>query len=219
LKPDSPRFKSVILDVDSTLCGVEGIDWLARRRGADVAAKTTGLTQRAMNGEITLESVYGERLALIKPTLRDIAALSEEYRRTLASGAEPAIAKMRAAGVHVVLVSGGIRRAIEPVALELGLPRDDLFAVELRWDESGEYVGYDTESPLTTQHGKLDVVRSLRLDGPKLAVGDGATDVEMREAVDAFAAFTGFVRRASIVKQADFVVATYHELARRVLAA
>ena len=212
------KFQSVILDVDSTLCGVEGIDWLARRRSADVAAKTTALTQRAMNGEIALESVYGERLALIRPTLRDIAALSVEYQRTMAPGAAVAIAKMRKAGVHLVLVSGGIRRAIEPLALELGLARDDLFAVELRWDASGDYMGFDTESPLATQHGKLEVVRSLKLDPPKLAVGDGATDVEMRQAVDAFAAFTGFVRRASVVKQADFVVATYHELARRVIA-
>src|SRR5438552_11548949 len=106
------KFLSIIINVDFTLCGLEGIDWLARRRGADVAAKTVALTQRAMNGEITLESVYGERLALIRPTLRDIAALSVEYQRTLAPGAAVAIAKLRTAGVHVVLVSGGIRRAI-----------------------------------------------------------------------------------------------------------
>ena len=75
-----PRYRSVILDVDSTLCGVEGIDWLARQRGADVADQTALLTQRAMAGEIPLESVYGERLALIRPTLREITALSAEYR-------------------------------------------------------------------------------------------------------------------------------------------
>ena len=54
------RFASVVLDVDSTLCGVEGVDWLAQRRGADVAARTRALTERAMNGEIPLDSVYGE---------------------------------------------------------------------------------------------------------------------------------------------------------------
>ena len=31
-------FASVVLDVDSTLCGVEGIDWLAARRGAEAGA-------------------------------------------------------------------------------------------------------------------------------------------------------------------------------------
>ena len=31
------KFASVVLDVDSTLCGVEGIDWLAQRRGPEMA--------------------------------------------------------------------------------------------------------------------------------------------------------------------------------------
>ena len=213
----SPQFASVILDVDSTLCGVEGIDWLAQRRGKNIAELCAQLTERAMNGELPLESVYGERLSIIQPTLREIAALSQEYRRTLATGAKSAISRMRVAGVEVVLVSGGIRRAIEPLVMELGLARDDLFAVELRWDAAGEYVGYDTESPLTRQYGKLEVVRGLSLVPPKLAVGDGATDLAMRETVDAFAAYTGFVRRDGVVESADFVLGSFTELLKRVL--
>jgi phosphoserine phosphatase len=208
----------VILDVDSTLCGVEGIDWLARRCGAHVAEQTARLTERAMNGEIPLESVYGERLSLIRPTLRDIAALSEEYVRTLATRAPEVIAQLRAAGVAVVLVSGGIRKAIEPVALHLGLARDDLFAVELQWNAEGEYTGYDTESLLTSQRGKLDIVQRLSPHPPCLAVGDGSTDAAMRPAVDAFAAYTGFAHRDSVVALADFTIGNYDELARRVLA-
>jgi phosphoserine phosphatase len=170
-----------------------------------------------MNGELPLEAVYGERLAVIRPTLRDIAALSQEYRRTLARGADDVLRRLREAGVEIVLVSGGIRRAIEPVAMELGFARDDVFAVELRWDVDGEYVGYDTESPLTRHTGKLDVVRSLRLESPTLAVGDGATDVEMRQAVDAFAAYAGFVKRNNVIARADFSVNSFQDLARRVL--
>ena len=212
-----PRYRSVILDVDSTLCGVEGIDWLARQRGADVADQTALLTQRAMAGEIPLESVYGERLALIRPTLREITALSAEYRRTLAADAPRAISALRGAGVEVVLISGGIRKAIEPVALELGLAPDHLFAVELRWDVAGGYVGFDTGSPLTFHTGKFAVVQSLKLNAPRLAVGDGATDVAMRGAVDAFAAYTGFAYRESVVERADFAVRSYKELLQRVL--
>jgi phosphoserine phosphatase len=218
LSLDSPRFASVVLDVDSTLCGVEGIDWLARRSSPAVAEKCAALTERAMNGRIPLESVYGERLAAIRPSLRDIAALSQEYRRTLAPYAQNVLASLRGAGVELILVSGGIRRAIEPLALELGFARDDVFAVELAWDAGGEYVGYDTESPLTTQKGKLEIVRSIALASPSLAVGDGATDVSMRAGVDSFAAYVGFARRDSVVAQADFVLKTFNDLAKRVLA-
>jgi phosphoserine phosphatase len=207
----------VVLDVDSTLCGIEGVDWIARRRGPDIAAQSARLTERAMNGEITVESVYGERLAVIRPTARDIEDLAAEYRRTLAPDAPPVIARLRGAGVRVILVSGGIRRAIEPIASELGFERGDLFAVDLRFDDAGEYAGFDTRSPLARQRGKLDLVRSLTLPSPTLAVGDGVTDLEIREAVDAFAAFTGFVRRDNVVPRADFEIASYDELAKRVL--
>lgn len=170
-----------------------------------------------MNGEIPLEAVYGERLAMIRPSLRDIAALSGEYLRTLAPASADAVSRLRAAGVGVVLVSGGIRRAIEPVAIHLGLARHDLFAVDLAWDPNGDYTGFDTDSPLTSQTGKLSVVRSLKLERPMLAVGDGATDLAMRDGVDAFAAYTGFVRRDAVVRAADFSLQSYDELAERVL--
>ena len=170
-----------------------------------------------MNGDIPLEAVYGERLALIRPTLQEIAALSREYIRTLAPGADAVIRRLREAGVEIVLVSGGIRRAIEPVALTLGLARDDLFAVELAWNADGEYTGFDTDSPLTSQSGKLQIVESLNLSRPRLAVGDGATDAAMRNAVDVFAAYTGFARRENVVSQADVVFATFDDLSAYVI--
>lgn len=200
----------MVLDVDSTLCGVEGVDWLAQRRGAGVAARTRALTERAMNGEIPLDAVYGERLSLIRPTRDDVAALAQVYRQTIADGAAAAIATLLAARIGVVLVSGGIRQAIAPLARELGVPVE---AVELRWDPAGEYQDFDRQSPLATQHGKGDVVRSLALPRPMLAVGDGSTDVAMKEAADRFVAFTGFTRRPAVVAQADEEVATFAQLA------
>lgn len=213
----APRFASVLLDVDSTLCGLEGIDWLASRRGSRVAHDSTSLTQHAMDGRIPLDAVYGARLKLIKPTLREVAALSEEYRRALEPEAARVVRRMRDAGVHLYLISGGIRRAIEPLAIDLGIPRDDVFAVELAWDAAGEYVGFDTESPLTTQNGKLDVAKSLPLEHPALGVGDGATDAAMRPAIDAFAAFTGYIARDAVVRVADYVIDSFTQLERLVL--
>lgn len=203
------KFASIVLDVDSTLCGVEGIDWLAQRRGTDVAQRSRGLTDRAMNGEIALDSVYGERLALIRPTRSDVDELGQVYRRTIAEGAAQAIAAWAKRGLRVALVSGGIREAIAPVARELGIP---VYAVSLRFDDKGDYVDFDRASTLATQDGKLEVVRSLALPRPILAVGDGATDVAMKQAVDRFVAYTGFVRRQQVVAAADAVAASFREL-------
>lgn len=209
---DRMPFSSIVLDVDSTLCGVEGIDWLASRRGAEVGAEIARVTQRAMDGELPLEAVYGERLALIRPTRDEIRALADIYSSTFAPGAREAIVRLRASNVRLVLVSGGIRQAIEPAARELGFENGALHAVALRFDDTGAYVGYDDRSPLTTQDGKGRIVASLALPAPVLAVGDGSTDVSMRASADALAAFTGFVRREQVVRAADHVVSSFDEI-------
>lgn len=203
------KFASVVLDVDSTLCGVEGIDWLAQRRGAEVARRVRELTDRAMNGELPLDSVYGERLSMIAPTRVDLDDLGQVYRRTLAEGAAETLTGWLRAGLRVVLVSGGIRQAIAPLARELGVP---VHAVELYFDDAGNYVDYDRASPLAMQTGKLDIVRSLDLPRPILAVGDGSTDVSMKQAADRFVAYIGFARREQVVAAADTSVRSFAEL-------
>lgn len=212
-----PRFASVVLDVDSTLSSIEGIDWLAERRAPDVAAAIARLTERAMDGATPLERVYGERLALVRPTAAEVAALGEAYVRTVTPGAADAIARLHGAGVLVLLVSGGVREGIAPLARRLGVPNAKLHAVSVRFDEAGAYAGWDERSPLATADGKRVLVEALALRGPTLAVGDGATDLAMRPAVDAFAAFTGIVRREPVARAADHVLDSFDALAALVL--
>ena len=212
------KFAAVVVDVDSTLCGVEGIDWLAALRGPELSAEVAALTQRAMNGEVPLDSVYGTRLRMIRPTRQEIAALADAYRHALAPGAAGTIADLRAAGVVVQVVSSGIRQAIQPVVGSIGLQASDLHAVDIRFSTEGAYLGYDSTSDLTRADGKAALVESLNLPRPILAVGDGSTDLAMRVVTDGFAAFTGFVRRESIVQRADFVIGSFEALAAVVAA-
>jgi phosphoserine phosphatase len=212
-----PRFESVVIDVDSTLAGIEGIDRLAAMRGPEDAARVAGLTDRAMRGEIPLESVYGERLALIRPTWDEVDALAHEYLRAIAPGATEALAALRGACVQIAVVSGGLREAILPLARRLYIPPECVFAVSISFNDRGEYLEIDASSPLTTQHGKEIIVRKLALSAPILAVGDGATDLAMKPAVDAFAAYTGFVRREAVVSAADFEVDSFARLTALVL--
>ncbi|HMA19351.1 MAG TPA: HAD-IB family phosphatase [Gemmatimonadaceae bacterium] len=212
-----PRFTTVALDVDSTLCGVEGIDWLANSRGSDVAAKVALETDMAMRGEIPLESVYANRLAAVRPSAEDVKALSEVYLATLAPGASAALSEWRNAGVNVLLLSGGIRGAILPVAAMLGLPEGSVNAVEVQFDLSGHYDDFDHSSALATAMGKRDVLARLQPEHPLLAVGDGSTDIAMREVADAFAAFTGFAARPPVLRHADYVVKSFDELSSIVL--
>lgn len=211
------RFAAVVLDVDSTLCALEGIDWLAGRRAAAVAAEIARLTDRAMDGDLPLDAVYGERLALVRPSRDEIAALADAYRAALSPGAAEAIARLRAAGVRIVLVSGGLREAIVPLGADLGVAAADVHAVGVRHDRYGAYAGFDGASPLATADGKRTIVERLALPRPALGVGDGMTDLAARPALDAFAAFAGVVRRDAVAREADHVLTTFHQLAELVL--
>lgn len=213
----APRFNSVVLDVDSTVSAIEGVDWLAERRGHDLAARVAAMTDRAMRGEIALDAVYGERLALIRPARAEVDALAEAYRATMAPGARDVVRRLAAAGVRIVLVSGGLREAILPMARELGVADDDVQAVGVRFAGDGAYAGHDERSPLATQGGKPRVVAALALPAPVLAVGDGSTDLAIRPVVHAFAAYTGFVAREAVVRGADHVIDSFARLEALVL--
>ncbi len=205
-------FASVVLDVDSTLCGIEGIDWLAGRAGNIIAGEVASRTDRAMRGELKLEDVYAARLELVRPGRSDIDELGSAYMDTLAPGAAEVIASWHDRGLKVVLVSGGIRQCILPVAGRLGILPEDVHAVAVNVDAAGTYTGFDTMSRLTVATGKRDVVAALTLTRNVFAAGDGITDLAMREVVDMFCAFTGFASRPAVTSHADATASTFEEL-------
>lgn len=212
------RYASVVVDVDSTLSCIEGIEWLSSRRDPHIQQRIRETTDAAMRGDVPLESVYGERLRLVQPTRTEVDALGQAYIDAVAPGAADAIATLRDAGVRVVVVSGGVREGIVPLAHSVGVPDSDVHAVSLRFSADGTYAGYDVDSPLARRGGKPQVVGALRLNGPILALGDGITDAELKSVVQSFAAFVGTVRHDTVVQQADYIVSTFTALPGLVLA-
>lgn len=205
-----------MVDVDSTLCAIEGIDWLASRRDASLRDRVAQTTALAMRGEIAVEDVYAERLNAVRPSYDEIVQLGRAYVARIEPGAAESLAKLTNAGIRVVLVTGGMREAILPLAEAIGLPEGAVNAVSLYFGDSGEYAGFDEQSPLARNGGKVEVVRRLGLQRPTLGVGDGITDLELRTAnppaVDAFVAYTGVARRDAVVSGADFVISRFDQL-------
>ena len=198
------RFRTVIFDCDSTLSAIEGIEELAREHRDQVAL----LTASAMAGAVPLEEVYGRRLELIRPSVTAIEAVGRLYIERLVPGAMETLDALRAAGVAIQILSGGLAPAVRVVARHLGVPEERVAAVELQFSLRGEYSGFDATSLLTQAGGKRRWIETIGRDLPRpsLLVGDGATDLEARPAVDAFAAFTGVVARPEVVRHADVVI-------------
>jgi phosphoserine phosphatase len=198
------RFATVIFDCDSTLSAVEGIDELAGPHREAIAA----LTDAAMRGELRLEEVYGRRLDIVRPSRERIDALGRLYVQRLLPDARATIDALRAEGIAVRIVSGGLRPAVLAVARALGVPDDDVAAVDVRFDERGAYAGWDETCPLAYSLGKRTQLERWNGDLPRpvMIVGDGITDLEARPPADAFVAFTGVVARAPVVAAADAVI-------------
>jgi phosphoserine phosphatase len=113
-------FKLAAFDMDSTLINIECIDEIAAAAGkkAEVAA----ITEAAMRGEITdFKDSLRRRLALLQGV--PVTALDEVLKQRLQfnPGARALCAALKAAGLKLLLVSGGFTFFTRFVAAELGM--------------------------------------------------------------------------------------------------
>lgn len=193
-------FRSVYFDCDSTLSTLEGIDELAKAAAPAVRAEIERLTNAAMDGELSVEEVYAQRLEALRPTRAAVQAIGARYIATLVPGTREVIAALLELGKQVGIVSGGLHTAVAVLADELGVARDRVFAVRIDFDADGRYRDFDREEPLTRNGGKPRVLAALDADTAPLAfVGDGITDLEAASAVERFIGFGGVARRRAVV--------------------
>lgn len=196
----------IFFDCDSTLSRIEGIDELGRRAG--VGDRLAALTNRAMNGEIPLESVYGERLDLVRPSAEDLRWLGELYVETLVDGTRELVAGLQSLGKRVVIVSGGILQAVQRLAVELDVDTANVHAVPVILDSQGEYTSFVSSHPLARGGGKPQVCRSVITEsgGRSAFIGDGNTDLEAAAVCTTVIGFGGVVAREKVRAQADHFV-------------
>ena len=199
-----PSFGTVIFDCDSTLSTIEGIEDLAADRADDIAR----LTQLAMEGRVPLEDIYGLRLEQVRPSRQQVERLGQRYIETMVQDVPRVVGELMSAGIEVRIVSGGLKPAVLVLAAHLGIRPDAVAAVDVVFQPDGSYSGFETESPLATAGGKRQVIEAWRpsLRAPVMLVGDGATDLEAKPAVDMFVAYTGVKDRASIRHRADLAI-------------
>ena len=202
---------TLIFDFDSTLVRIETLEALAdlalegHPEAAAIREQVADLTDQAMAGELPFGEALRRRLALLPLTRAHVDALAA----TILDEGTPSVRRnlrffQENAG-RILILSGGFREIIAPVAERLGLTSEQVFCNDLTYDAEGRVTGVDDANPLSQADGKPAVIKALKLQGPVVMIGDGWTDAEVKlaGAADRFYAYTEIVRRERVVAVAD----------------
>lgn len=215
-------FDLIFFDCDSTLSAIEGIDELARFKGKEW--RVSVLTQKAMDGELDLSEVYGKRLQAIRPTRGQLKEIEEHYWEQLVPDAMAVLDALRFLNKQIFIISGGLAEPVRGLGRRLGVPPENIRAVELEYNElSGDwwryyepgtragqtYLDYN-EGPLTVSSGKPAIVQELSKGkhGRRMMVGDGASDLATQGLVDLFVGYGGVVSRQKVRDESDVFVSS-----------
>ena len=205
--------KIIIFDCDSTLSSIEGVDELARVAGEEATQEIEKMTAEAMEGKITLESIFARRLEIIKPAANSVADVGKLYIDTVEPHAKQVITTLKSQGWTPIILSGGYRQAIKPLADYLGV--EQIEAVDLYFNKDGSYRDFDRNYPSTRSGGKPEVVKSLRDKySPKkiVAIGDGVSDLESKPVIDMFIGFGRYAVREKVKQEADYFITDLQEI-------
>ncbi len=180
----------VAIDMDSTLITIECIDELGEAAGrrAEIAA----ITEAAMRGELDFSQSLSRRVALLAGV--DESALARVYdeKLRLSPGAERLVAGCKAAGIRLLLVSGGFSFFTERLRARLGL--DYTLSNELEI-QHGKLTGR-LAGEIVNARAKAECLREVaRAIGARrdqtLAIGDGANDLPLMAEAGMSVAFRG----------------------------
>ena len=200
-----------VFDFDSTLVRIETLEVLAdialagAPDAAAIRAEVGALTDQAMAGELPFGEALRRRLALLPLTRTHVAELAARILDEGTPSVRRNLRFFRENAGRIIILSGGFREIIAPLAAHLHVPAEQVLCNDLIYDADGRVVGVDEANPLSQAGGKPTLIRSLNLPGPVVMIGDGWTDAEVKlEGVaHRFHAFTEIVRRDRVVAAAD----------------
>jgi phosphoserine phosphatase len=194
--------KLVVFDLDNVIIDGEAIDEIGKLMG--VQDQIIEITEKAMQGNMDFETAIKERVKLLKgASIEDIKKISDEM--PLMKGAEETIAALKEKGYKVATISGSFDLIANSIKEKLGF--DYTFSNTLLEEDgilTGEVIG-----PLV-EGSKFDVLSKL-VEDEKIsleecvAVGDGANDISMIEAVKIGIAFNA---KPALKEIADEVIET-----------
>ncbi|MEI6327390.1 MAG: HAD-IB family phosphatase [Candidatus Roizmanbacteria bacterium] len=214
------KYDHIIFDFDSTLVGVESIETLAEIAlcGAPEKGKILNaikqITSDAMAGKIPFDMALKQRISQMRLKQSMIVQTGQKMLSHISPSVRDTYAFFRNNSGRIMVVSGGFEEIIWPVTDVLGIPRHRVFSNRFLYD-GDTIVGIDPTRFMSKQKGKVHLLQNLQLKGRIAVIGDGMTDMQMKEydpkRVDTFA-YTEHIARDEVVRGADYVITSMHDL-------
>jgi len=211
------------VDFDSALATRETLDDLAALALDDhperetVYAELEALTALGMTGAMPFGDSLTARLALLEGIAhRDhIEELNEQLADQLSPSAVAHSDWFAANAERLYVISGGFEEIIIPTVARVGILATHVYANKFVFDDNGYIVGHDTNRLTAQAGGKAAQAAKLKVAGRAVAVGDGYTDLEIREqgVADEFWAIIETVERPNVTTRADRIISDFSELA------
>lgn len=199
-----------IIDYDSTFIKVESLDELSKISNGDdetINNKISEITNLGMEGKISFSDSLRKRIELIECNKEDIVKTVEILEKKVSDSFKNNISFLKNNAENILIVSSGFHELIEPVVIQYGIKKENIFANKFLYDKN-KVIGYDKKNPLSKSQGKVNILKELKLKGEVHVIGDGYTDYEIKKEglANYFYLFIENIKRESVVKSADYLL-------------
>ena len=212
----------LILDFDSTIITKETLDELAKisldkdNEKEQKIEEISNLTEKAMSGEISFLNALNKRIKILNADKKHLQSLSQKLNNSVSPSFKIFKDYIKENIDKIYIVSGGFTDLIYPTVREYGIKKNHIFANSFKFDEKDKIIGVDSERFLAQKSGKIKAVRSLKLSGTVIVIGDGWTDYQIKEAGLAkyFIAYTESISRLKVLKKGDLEATSFADVLR-----
>lgn len=175
--------KLIAMDMDSTLINIECLDEIAGFAGKK--DEVSAITEAAMRGEIAdWKESFRRRVAMLEGLDASVMERVWKEKLRLNDGAVELIAHAKAAGIQLMLVSGGFTFFTDRLKAQLGLDYAYSNTVEIiDGTFTGQVLGDLVDGEAKAGHVARMIAELGISKDQAIAIGDGANDLPMmREA-------------------------------------
>ena len=211
--------RNFVIDFDSTFTQVEALDVLgeislnAQSDKEERLQKLAELTNSGMAGSLSFRESLVQRLELLKANKNHLPQLVDRLKSRVSTSFIRNKEFFEENQENIFIISNGFKEFIVPIVQEFGIKEENVFANTFEYDEEGNVIGFDKDNLLSSNNGKVEILKELDLQGDVYVIGDGYTDYEIKAAglANKFYAFTENVERDNVLENADHITPSLDE--------